>query len=55
MGERVVLDLLGLLAQRVEFGQRRARGSAPGDKAAARIAERALKRRVGERGGGILP
>ncbi len=54
VGERVVLDLPGLLAERVEFRQQRTRKRAPCYKAGLGVAERALKLRVGEGRCGVL-
>ena len=48
MGERVILDRAGAVAQRLELGQPRDRGRAPADEI-ARERERALQARVGQR------
>ena len=43
MSERMVLDLLGLLAKRVEFRESLARGEPSADEAGPRVAERPLE------------
>src|SRR3990170_5297741 len=53
MGERVVLDGAGFLAERVELGQLRSRRFALDDEAALDVLERLLQRSVGERMGGV--